>query len=86
MLPSLLSAKPSPVAPGATVTICFDFRGGASSPVNIEISPSGAGSKVSVTLSTANPCTTYTVPIGCTGIIVTDLSGQSTDLGIPVTP
>lgn len=76
-----------PVDQGNVVTICYDFSGGATSPVDVTLSwtPEGMFPEEDLVLSEEEPCQTRQVPGAAEGGLLVDASGQSEDRTITVT-
>lgn len=82
-LPDLISCTPDPPVAGQDVKICFKFRSGDPSPINLTVeftTPNGVTSQI-VQVSESQPCGTVAVPVGATGMTVTDPTGTSADFG-----
>lgn len=68
------------------VLVCYDFSGGASSPVILEVDFPGTPYEFRTEVSKDTPCVKVYVPAGATGIGIVDSSGQSQDGGALVEP
>jgi len=80
------TTTPTPVAPGGTVKVCFDFTAaGVTTPVavTIDYSPSSVADD-NFTLTPQRPCADRTVPSGATTAIAIDDSGVSQDHPIAI--
>ena len=86
-LPQLISVSPSPIpSVPCWVLVCYDFSGGASSPVILEVSFSGIPDEFRTEVSKDQPCVKVYVPAGATAILIVDSSLQSQDGGALVLP
>ena len=86
-LPQLISVTPSPIpSVPCWVLVCYDFSGGASSPVIFELTFPGTGFGYRTEVSKDDPCVKVYVPAGATGIGIVDTSAQSQDGGALVEP
>ena len=86
-MPQRFTFEPTPPTENQPVTIRYNFDGPppATDPVEVKIIW-GNGNTETVELSRAEPEVTRDVPKPCLSIVVTDLSGQSTDAGVAVNP
>jgi len=86
-LPLLISISPNPITSvPCWVLVCYDFSGGATSPVILEISFGGTPWGYRVEVSKDDPCTKVYVPAGTTSVQVVDTSAQSQDDAAQVLP
>lgn len=84
---SWISATPNPAQVGDTVTVCYDFVGSEQDgKVTISVTFDGEGGGQSIQVDALSPCTTITVPKGCTSILLEDMTGSSGDLVVVVLP
>lgn len=79
---SRISVTPNPAAPGSTITICYDFSGGATSPVTLSLDWDPAQIPSSITLSADEPCEEVRAATNADGLIISDDSGQSSDTAV----
>lgn len=77
-----ISVTPNPATPSAAITICYDFSGGATSPVTLSLDWDPAQSPTSITLSADEPCKEVLAGAAADGLIISDDSGQSSDAGV----
>jgi hypothetical protein len=86
-LPQLITITPNPVPyTPYWVLVCYDFDQSSTSPVELTISFGGNGNRYVTQVSKEKPCEPVYLPAGCTGINVTDESGQSQDAAAQVYP
>lgn len=82
-----ISANPNPATAGGTITICYDFYGsGQTGEVILDVTFDGTGGGMSLKLTPEEPCATITVPLRCTSILLQDMTGNSDDLVVAVSP
>jgi len=87
-LPQLITITPSPIpSVPCWVLVCYDFSGGATSPVTLAIAIEDAKhDHFETEVSAEEPCVRVYMPAGSTGITVVDSSGQSQDQAAQVHP
>lgn len=86
-LPQLITISPNPIpSVPAWVLVCYNFDDGASSPVILDISFSGAPYEFRTEVSKEDPCVRVYVPAGASSIDVEDTSVQSQDKSAQVLP
>lgn len=86
-LPQLITISPNPIPyTPYWVLVCYEFSGGASSPVVLEVSFSGIPDEFRTEVSKERPCVPVYVPAGATALEIVDASLQSPDAAAPVYP
>lgn len=68
--------------------VCYDFKHptDATSPVKVHFDVDPASASFSITLSVEDPCYPFAVTDNMDGVIIEDLSEQSADGAILITP
>lgn len=86
-LPQYITITPSPIpSVPAWVLVCYDFDQGATSPVILELTFTGAPWGYRVEVSKDEPCVRVYVPAGTQSLFVVDTSRQSADQAAQVVP
>lgn len=82
-----ITGTPNPAARGSWILVCYDFSQGATSPVTLRIHRGpNEGDWIEEQVDDENPCVQVYVPPDCTGITIVDMSKQSQDCAVAVTP